>query len=282
MAVRLAPKGVLARSTPEWEWSSVMAVRLAPKGLWARSTTDWEWSSVMAVRLAPKGLWARSTPEWEWSSVMAVRLVLNGLWAINIRFTGSSGMNINELKALRGTVGLRLGEKGEFRRVQEDIVALVTKVAGLEKNTRVIVKEIGVVLDGTEVEDAGVAFSARLSSHILFRPGETLLFDDVMMNAGSGFKGSSGEFTAPLSGRYLFTVTVRAQFHKMVSAELAGNGRMLARVTSGYGAIERATSSVTVVVELKRGDVISVRQASDKTGEYYGNGYSAFSGFLFD
>ncbi|KAH3894278.1 hypothetical protein DPMN_018435 [Dreissena polymorpha] len=83
------------------------------------------------------------------------------------------------------------------------------------------------VLDGhgTEIPDGGVAFSASLSSNTHFRSGETLIFENVLLNTGSGFDSRSGEFKAPSSGIYLFSVTVRAQFHITVSAVVEKKGR---------------------------------------------------------
>lgn len=132
------------------------------------------------------------------------------------------------------------------------------------------------------VSDGGVAFSAKLSTHTLFRTEEPLLFDEVLSNESSGFNPRTGEFTAPVLGHYLFSVTLRAQFRKQVSAEITCNGNMLGRITSGYGGIDRATSSVTVVVELKRNDVVHVKHTAEKSGEYHGNGYTTFSGILVD
>lgn len=115
-----------------------------------------------------------------------------------------------------------------------------------------------------------------------FRSDEVLLFDEVLINEGDGFKPYTGEFIAPVSGKYLFSVTIRAQYHKQVSAELVCNGKILGRVTSGYGCIDKATASVTIAVELRRSDVVLVKQTAARSGDYHGNGYTTFTGLTFD
>ncbi|KAH3693670.1 cerebellin-3-like [Dreissena polymorpha] len=188
----------------------------------------------------------------------------------------------NELNALRGAVGLRLDQQGEFRRREQEVAAIAARIANIEKMTRQFEKQTVLDGHGTEIPDGGVAFSASLSSNTHFRSGETLIFENVLLNTGSGFDSRSGEFKAPSAGIYLFSVTVRAQFHRTVSAVVEKNGGMLARLTSGYGAIERATSSMTLVAELQSDDVIRVRQAADTSGEYYGNCNTVFSGVMLD
>lgn len=129
--------------------------------------------------------------------------------------------------------------------------------------------------------EGGVAFSACFASHTLCRAHETLLFDEILTNEGDGFNLCTGEFTAPVLGKYLISATARAQFHKQISAEVICDGKMVGRITSGYGGIDKAASSITVVVEMKPGNKVFVRQTSEISGEYYGNGYTSFTVMLF-
>ncbi|XP_045158490.2 cerebellin-1-like [Mercenaria mercenaria] len=192
-------------------------------------------------------------------------------------------MNVAEFKAMRGTVGMRLEQKGEFKRLEEEISSFTTKITNLERKTTLIMKYTGVGAHPEEIDgDCVVSFSANLSTNAMFKADETLKFDEVLTNEGDGFNSCTGEFIAPVPGKYLISLTARAQFHKQISAEIVCNGKMLGRITSGYGGIDKAASSMTVAEELRKDDKVFVKQTTEKSGEYHGNGYTTFSGFRFD
>lgn len=144
------------------------------------------------------------------------------------------------------------------------------------------VQDTGVYPEDEPIIDTGVCFSANLSRHKVFQVDKAIIFDHVITNNGNGYDPETGEFIAPLRGRYLFTVTIRAQFCKQTTAEITCNEQMLGRVTAEYGRVDKASGSMTVVVELDRGDVVKVVHYSVKSGDYFGNGFTSFSGFLFD
>lgn len=135
---------------------------------------------------------------------------------------------------------------------------------------------------GEKGDESGTAFSGSLSSSAMFKGDEKILFDEVLTNEGEGYDPSTGEFTVPVSGKYIVSVTIRAQFHKQVSAEIICNDKIVGKITAGYGAIDKASSSMTVALEVRRYDVIYVKQVAGKIGEYHGNGFTTFSCTLFD
>ena len=119
-----------------------------------------------------------------------------------------------------------------------------------------------------------------MTSNAHLKAVDPLIFDNVALNLGNGFNATAGEFIVPAEGLYLISLTIWAEYRKQVSAEILASDDVLARLTSGYGRIERATSAVTVVKELKPNDKVFVRRANDKTGEYHGQGYTSFCGVL--
>ena len=140
----------------------------------------------------------------------------------------------------------------------------------------------GVYPEDEPIIDTGVYFSANLSKHWYFHLDKPILFDHVISNDGNAYDPETGEFTTPLKGRYMFTVTIRAQFNKEVCAEITRNDKMLGRLSAEYGRIDKASGSMTIVVELEIGDIVKVTHYAVKCGDYFGNGFTAFSGFLFD
>jgi len=108
------------------------------------------------------------------------------------------------------------------------------------------------------------------------------VFSDVTNNAGQGYDVTSGLFVVPRRGCYLFTVTIRAHFHKTISSEIVHNDDVMGRLTTGDGRIERSAASMTLIIECEVDDVIYVRHTGDKSADYNGNGCTSFSGFLID
>lgn len=54
-----------------------------------------------------------------------------------------------------------------------------------------------------------IVFSAMLgSSHLTVSVGQTLVFPTVLSNEGGGYDPSTGTFTAPVNGTYIFSVTL--------------------------------------------------------------------------
>jgi hypothetical protein len=133
---------------------------------------------------------------------------------------------------------------------------------------------------------AGVIPSAKLIN------GSTLKFNNVMLNLGGGYNGTTGIFTAPLKGVYSFTLSIGINapeeasnylnFHIMKNKDIVGflfvewEGKWLKRTES-------------TVVELEKGDRVHVMVANapvefgDLPGasDYPGSTHTShFSGFL--
>ncbi|VDP85068.1 unnamed protein product [Echinostoma caproni] len=64
-----------------------------------------------------------------------------------------------------------------------------------------------------------VAFYAGLSRSLETRPTPKecpLIFDTVLLNLGSGYNSTTGQFTAPASGVYVFVLVVSAQSYEKI------------------------------------------------------------------
>ena len=53
---------------------------------------------------------------------------------------------------------------------------------------------------------SAVAFSAGVTKHLVYQHAETVIYDRVFTNIGSGYNSATGIFTCPTSGIYVFEV----------------------------------------------------------------------------
>jgi hypothetical protein len=117
---------------------------------------------------------------------------------------------------------------------------------------------------------------------ITLTSGQVLVFDGTMFNIGSCYSTSTGKFTAPVAGRYLFTWNVYC-YTSGVSMTLTINGNQqinadVVPLIYSDGASSQ-TQSNTIIFNLAAGDYVEVRARAGYTPRIY-RGHSHFSGCL--
>nr|XP_022320147.1 complement C1q-like protein 2 isoform X2 [Crassostrea virginica] len=129
------------------------------------------------------------------------------------------------------------------------------------------------------VKDTPVAFTASLTSPSDSWLGDILVFPHVITNKGQGYSSSSGKFTAPRDGTYVFALTAVSYYSNHLRLDIVHDGDSKVRTWSDSSA-RYQTGTNLVVLELDRGDAVWVTR-------YYGQGYythsvplTTFSGFL--
>lgn len=67
------------------------------------------------------------------------------------------------------------------------------------------------------VSSSKVAFSSRISTLYTSKDGQTVVFNDIISNVGSGYNNQDGVFTAPADGVYVFfcKITQATSSHDM-------------------------------------------------------------------
>ncbi|KAL3861121.1 hypothetical protein ACJMK2_007190 [Sinanodonta woodiana] len=125
-----------------------------------------------------------------------------------------------------------------------------------------------------------VAFSTTLTTHMIFNPGSTILYDTMLLNEGNGYNNDTGVFTAPAPGIYLFHFFSLAENNEKIWQELYHNSDYVCSLyglTSSYW----ADAGNTAILHLKLGDTVQVK--SRQTSKLFGSAdeiYSSFSGVL--
>ena len=117
--------------------------------------------------------------------------------------------------------------------------------------------------------DGPVSFSATLSgdSDLSFQSSDgaaIVRFDQVMLNAGDGYDPSTGVFTSPRAGVYVFTLDLKSAPGKLASARIVKNTEVLHYVrANGQSTGEIGVGSGTVATSLSVGDIVFVCVVSD-------------------
>ena len=124
-----------------------------------------------------------------------------------------------------------------------------------------------------------VAFTAGVtSSSSTWRSG-TLIFNSIILNVGNGYNPSTGVFTSPVAGTYVFYVTAVEYLKQHLQVEIVLNSVSKVRTLS-YSDANYQTGTNMAVLNLQKGDSVWVRHI-------YGNGFwtesvpiTTFTGFL--
>ncbi|CAG2248743.1 C1QL [Mytilus edulis] len=114
--------------------------------------------------------------------------------------------------------------------------------------------------------------------------GHTLIYDNVIVNFGNSYNHSSGRFTAPTPGVYIFSYSTIPSSNSDIPTEIVKNQEVIGATYSNNRYHYTSTSSSTVVVSMTAGDVCFVRTSKFNTpsGSVYSrnDGRTSFSGWL--
>ena len=133
----------------------------------------------------------------------------------------------------------------------------------------------------TAAGSSGVAFTAS-RSYFFHSPIGLIIFDKIITNVGEGYNNSTGIFTCPCDGAYVFTWTHRTPSGYSCSVYLnindAKQDRLLAHTYLKYVPhTAYSQPTMTGAFRLSKGDNVSVHTTS--CTYYFGSPYNAFSGW---
>ncbi|XP_060063272.1 C1q-related factor-like [Ylistrum balloti] len=127
--------------------------------------------------------------------------------------------------------------------------------------------------------DTVIAFSAGLTNGTELHVTTNMTYDRVFVNSGNGYNNSTGVFTAPLGGTYVFMYHALSQANQQLWLDIYHNSDYIA---TGYAHAKNdyASSSNSVVLTIARGDAVYIRARGDNF--VYGQPdevFATFSGF---
>nr|XP_034332671.1 complement C1q-like protein 3 isoform X5 [Crassostrea gigas] len=124
-----------------------------------------------------------------------------------------------------------------------------------------------------------VAFTAAVTSSSSTWNSGTLIFNVVITNTGNGYNPSTGVFTSPISGTYVFYVSAVEYDTQILSIDIVLNSVSKVRAY-GHSSAGYQTGTNMVVLELQKGDSVWVRCAAGKGYYTQGVPFTTFSGYL--
>ena len=126
-----------------------------------------------------------------------------------------------------------------------------------------------------------VSFSARVKPSISnIGKYTTIRFASVETNIGNAYDSTSGEFTTPLAGVYVFSATILAKQKNYIETVLKVNDEVKLWLYSGDGKYYGSSSNL-LVSHLNKGDKVKMTTYCCGSKPFYIHHYwSTFSGFL--
>lgn len=126
---------------------------------------------------------------------------------------------------------------------------------------------------------APVGFTVGVTSSSSSWSGSTLVFPHVVYNGGNGYNPSTGIFTSPTDGTYVFFVKVNVYGSNYLYLDIVLNEVSKVRSMS-HNTAQYMTGTNLAVLRLNKGDRVWIRRHRGKG--YYSNSVpiTTFSGFL--
>lgn len=117
-----------------------------------------------------------------------------------------------------------------------------------------------------------------------YTSSEVIVFNTARHNTGGHYNTSNGRFTAPVTGRYQFSLNLYAYGSYRFSVTLTVNGSQyspqdLSPLAYHENTVGEMTTGFTVVLELSTGDYVEVRCRAGYTSRIY-RAHSTFCGQL--
>ena len=107
-----------------------------------------------------------------------------------------------------------------------------------------------------------------------------VVFDHAILNEGGAYSSTSGIFTAPSPGVYVFTADIQSMRGTLASVKITRNDDVIHSIwANGRNTGDRGTGSGTIAVHLDRNDEISVKLLYESGFTYVKALESRFTGF---
>ena len=175
----------------------------------------------------------------------------------------------------------------------ESIAGLKDDYKDVKSNIDKALAEYRTVIDqqnhriDVELSKPTIAFNVRDAKNLSPQKNEIIQFKTVVLNAGGGFDETTGIFTSPVNGTFLFSMQVATRYQQwgvfQLVCDTIDNG--ILRIAHYNQDAQRTTTSGTVAQVLSQGQRVWVQSLSNsgstqRLEEYASSGTNQFSGIL--
>ncbi|XP_061178742.1 uncharacterized protein LOC133187402 [Saccostrea echinata] len=129
---------------------------------------------------------------------------------------------------------------------------------------------------------AAVGFSGVMTVNASISDGSAVIYDKVITNVGNAYDATTGTFTAPIEGTYVFHFHALSHSDEEAWLELFHNNQYVV-ASYGYTVGSYADAGNSVLLHLKKGDTVKVKARPGTDVKLYGDSdeyYTTFSGAL--
>ena len=126
--------------------------------------------------------------------------------------------NINQVKLITDQAAQLSFLKSEFNQTRSDLKMDISKLQTS-------------VTDTEHRLNTHIIFTAILDHHTEFSDNEVVVFNNLKTSLGGGYNSSTGIFTSPVSGYFMFEMHVMGQYDKSCSFSIFHNNN---RVCTAY------------------------------------------------
>ena len=124
-----------------------------------------------------------------------------------------------------------------------------------------------------------VAFTAGVTSASSTWNSGTLIFNKAILNVGTGYNPSTGVFTSPVAGTYVFYVSALEYSNQYLQVDIVLNSVSKVKLVGDNQAAYQ-TGTNMVVLNLQKGDSVWVKHVSGKGYWSASVPATTFTGFL--
>ncbi|XP_062574666.1 multimerin-2-like [Saccostrea cucullata] len=196
---------------------------------------------------------------------------------------------MKDMLTLKESMGLKISQleakvehlNTENKQLASELQATKTEERNLSSTVAILQTSLSNISSFLSGKSKEVGFTASVTSSDSTWNSGTLVFPSVMTNKGNGYNLSTGIFTAPTAGIYVFFVNVQSYNTQTIYVDIVLNGSAKVRTMAWSNGNDSYDSGPNMVVlSIQKGDAVWVKRHSGKG--YYSNpgAVTTFSGFL--